>query len=90
MAKVQPGQEVALKARSLPFETFPARVERLAPAASPGGVQGSVSIYCRLEDAPADLPPGLTGHARVFTGRRSLAVIGLDRLLRYLRTEFWW
>jgi hypothetical protein len=32
----------------------------------------------------------MTGYARVFTGRRSLGSVLLDRALRWVRTEFWW
>jgi multidrug resistance efflux pump len=90
VARVTPGQAVDLKARALAFETFAARVERVAPAACSGEGQGKVVVYCVLDEAPPELRPGMTGHARVFTGRRSLACIGLDRALRYVRSEFWW
>jgi multidrug resistance efflux pump len=90
VARVGTGQRVDLKARSLPYETFAARVERVAPAAAGGEGQPKVAVFCRLKDAPPGLRPGMTGHARVYTGPRSLAALGLDRLLRYVRTEFWW
>jgi hypothetical protein len=32
----------------------------------------------------------MTGHARVYTGRRAIGLILADRALRFLRTEFWW
>jgi multidrug efflux pump subunit AcrA (membrane-fusion protein) len=90
VARVHPGQPVALKARALPLETFPAQVDRVAPAAARGDVQGTVVVYCRLEAPGAELRPGMTGHARIATGRRSLGAILFDRGLRYVRTEFWW
>jgi putative peptide zinc metalloprotease protein len=90
VARVRPGQAVELKARALPFETFPASVDRVAPAAGPGAVQSTVTVTCRLGEHPADLRPGMTGYARIYTGRRSLGEILLDRALRYVRTEFWW
>jgi putative peptide zinc metalloprotease protein len=90
VARVQVGQPVDLKARALPFETFPAQVERIAPAAGRGEVQSTVTLGCRLESTGGTLRPGMTGHARVFTGRRSLGGVMLDRGLRFLRTEFWW
>jgi hypothetical protein len=52
-----------------------------------GEGQGSVTVYCRL-DAPAGLLPDMTGHARVYTGRRPVGAILLDRVLRLVRTEF--
>jgi multidrug efflux pump subunit AcrA (membrane-fusion protein) len=90
MAQVQVGQAVELKARALPFERFRARVDRIAPAAGRGEVQSTVTLYCRLANAGVELRPGMTGQARVFTGRRSVGRVLLDRTLRLLRTEFWW
>jgi len=49
-----------------------------------------VTLYCRLGNEGPDLRPGMTGQARVFTGRRSVGEVLLDRGLRLLRTEFWW
>jgi multidrug efflux pump subunit AcrA (membrane-fusion protein) len=90
VARVQPGQAVALKARAFPFEAFPSQVDRVAPAASKGDVQGTVLVSCRLTTAGAELRPGMTGYARIQTGRRSVGAILLDRGLRYVRTELWW
>jgi putative peptide zinc metalloprotease protein len=97
VSRVRAGQEVALKFRALPFETCATRVERIAPAAGRGEEQSRVTVYCRL-----DLPPGLaaeggevlrpemTGYARIYTGRRPIGAILLDRAWRFVRTEFWW
>jgi multidrug efflux pump subunit AcrA (membrane-fusion protein) len=90
VARVRAGQEVKLKARALPFEAFLTRVDRVAPVAGRGDGQGSVTVYCRLAGAPAELLPDMTGHARVYTGRRPVGAILLDRVLRLVRTEFWW
>jgi multidrug resistance efflux pump len=99
VARVEPGQAVELKARALPFETLRAQVDRMAPAAARGEVQGTVTIYCRLDPAltsppgpgqPGGLRPGMSGHARVYTGRRPVGRFLLDRVLRFVRTEFWW
>jgi multidrug efflux pump subunit AcrA (membrane-fusion protein) len=90
VARVRPGQAVELKARALPFETFRASVDRVAPAAGRGEVQSTVTVTCRLGEPPADLRPGMSGYARVYTGRRSLGEVLADRALRYVRTEFWW
>jgi multidrug efflux pump subunit AcrA (membrane-fusion protein) len=90
VARVQPGQPVALKARVLPFETFPTQVNRVAPAAGNGEVQGTVIVYCRLTTPGTELRPGMTGYARITTGQRSVGAILLNQVLRYVRTEFWW
>jgi multidrug efflux pump subunit AcrA (membrane-fusion protein) len=100
-ASVEPGQPVALKARALPFATFATTVERIAPsaardpaAASSAALRlethGTLTVYCQLTSPADDLRPGMTGYARVYSGKRSLDAILLDRGLRWLRTEFWW
>jgi multidrug resistance efflux pump len=90
VAGVRAGQEIGLKARALPFEWFTSRVDRAAPVAGRGEVQSRVTVCCRLDCLPAGLRPGMTGYARVYTGRRPVGAILLDRAVRYLRTEFWW
>jgi HlyD family secretion protein len=90
VARVRPGQPVRSKARALPFETFTTVVDRVAPSGVPGEAQSSVTVYCRLNDASDDLRTEMTGHARVDTGRRPIGAILLDRILRFVRTEFWW
>ena len=89
-ARVHPGQRVAMKARSLPFETFQAKVDRIAPKAVSGDVQSTVTVYCRLEAPPPDLQPGMSGYARIYCGRRPIGEMLTERVLRFLRTEFWW
>jgi multidrug efflux pump subunit AcrA (membrane-fusion protein) len=90
VSRVHPGQVVAFKARALPFEKLPGRVVRLASAANNGDGQSTVTVYCRLEGTSAALRSGMTGHARIYTGPRSVGRFLLFRVLRYLRTEFWW
>jgi multidrug efflux pump subunit AcrA (membrane-fusion protein) len=90
VARVQPGQEILLKARALPMESFTARVARVAPAAGRGEVQGTVTVYGRMDSPPAELRPGMTGYARVRTGERAIGGLLLDRVLRFVRTEYWW
>jgi multidrug resistance efflux pump len=88
--RVRPGQAVALRARTLPLETLPGRVERIAPAVGRGDAPSTVAVYCRLDDCPPGLRPGMTGYGRVLTGPRPLGGILLDRAFRFVRTECWW
>jgi multidrug resistance efflux pump len=90
VARVRPGQAVRLKARALPFATFTTVVDRVAPSGERGEAQSSVTVYGRLDHAPDDLRTEMTGYARVETGRRPIGAILLDRMLRFVRTEFWW
>jgi putative peptide zinc metalloprotease protein len=90
VARVRPGQAVRLKARALPYETFTTVVDRVAPTGVRGEAQSSVTVYGRLDHAPDDLRTEMTGYARVDTGRRPIGAILVDRMLRFVRTEFWW
>jgi multidrug efflux pump subunit AcrA (membrane-fusion protein) len=96
--RVAAGQDVTLKFRSLPLESFPATVRHIAPSADPSEVNSTLTVYCD-PDARSDrvagrsqgkLRGGLSGYARISTGRRSIGTVMLDRLLRSLRTEYWW
>jgi multidrug efflux pump subunit AcrA (membrane-fusion protein) len=89
-ARVQPGQHVRLKARSLPFEVFEVEVERIAPRAASSIVQSTVNVYCRLDDPDGALRSGMTGHARIDCGQASVATVFTTKCLRFIRTEFWW
>jgi putative peptide zinc metalloprotease protein len=90
ISEVAAGQCVDLKARALPYETFEAKVERIAPAATSGDHQSTVTVYCRLVNESTALKPEMTGHARIYCGKKPLGEIGLDYVLRFIRTEFWW
>jgi multidrug resistance efflux pump len=88
--RVGPGQAVALRARALPLETLYATVVRVAPAAGRDGAESSVAVTCRVDANTPVLRPGMTGYARVYTGRRPVGAILAERALRFVRTEFWW
>jgi putative peptide zinc metalloprotease protein len=90
ISDVEPGQCVDLKARALPYRTFEAKVERIAPAATSGDHQSTVVVYSRLVNDSTDLKPEMTGYARIYCGKKPIGEIGLDYVLRFIRTEFWW
>jgi hypothetical protein len=95
VASVRPGQAVEFRARALPLRAFRGTVlakAAVATAADPkeGQVQGTVTVYCRIEDPPAALQSGMSGSARVHCGRESLAASAAKRVMKFLRTEFWW
>jgi multidrug efflux pump subunit AcrA (membrane-fusion protein) len=90
VARIQNGQTLSLRPRTLPFETFDAQVDRIAPTAERGEGHGTVAVYCRPEGASDKLRPGMTGYARIFTGRRPVGAILVERGRRLVRQEFWW
>jgi putative peptide zinc metalloprotease protein len=87
------GLAVSIKLRAVPFETYWAKVDRVAPAAAKTDAydpQARVNVYCHLAGEGDQVRPGMTGYARIYTGQRPLGLIALDRSLRLIRTEFWW
>jgi putative peptide zinc metalloprotease protein len=88
--RVQQELPVLLKPRALPLQTCAAEVERVAPAANPGRLQSNITVYCKLKQEVPELLPGMTGYARIYTGRTSIAGYLGGRALRYFRTEIWW
>lgn len=89
-ARIQPGQTVRLKARSLPFEMFEVQVQRIAPQATKGDFQSKVNVYCSLNDADLQLRSGMTGYAHIECRRATIAAVLTEKCLRFIRTEFWW
>lgn len=89
---IQLGQPINLKARAIPFETFHAEVERIAPSASPPDAQGQnfLVVYCSVDNEAGSLRSGMTGFGRVYRGWRTLGLVALNKGMKYLRTEFWW
>lgn len=91
---ILPGQNIDLKARALPFDTFVAKVDRIAPSAleqpDKKRNQNMVTVYCHVENNEGKLKSGMTGIARVYRGNRSMGLNLIHKGLRYLRTEFWW
>jgi multidrug resistance efflux pump len=87
---VQPGQPIELTARALPFETLFSKVDRIAPAATSGKLENTVTVYCNLNSPDHTLRPGMTGHARIACGRKPAGILITNEIYRRLRTEFWW
>ena len=64
---------------------------RIAPlAATEENAQSTVVVHCAMNETAPVLRTSMSGYARIYTGRRSVGGIILDRAMRLLRTEFWW
>ena len=92
---LSPGQTVYLKARAVPFETFTATVDRIAPSTNPPAApneksQPKLVVYCHLKDASGQFRTGMSGIGKIDQGWRTLGSITMIKAMRYLRTEFWW
>jgi multidrug efflux pump subunit AcrA (membrane-fusion protein) len=93
VSRVQPGQPIELRARAESLVTLEAQVLRIAPAAQPATTtqpQSLVSVYCRLPTVQSTLRPGMSGHGRIYCGSAPAGIVLTERLLRLIRTEFWW
>lgn len=83
------GGEVALASK--PDERFPFSVERIEPVAL-AETQGNVFHVRGTIDADAQpwWRPGMSGVAKINSGKRSLLWIFTHRLIDFLRLHLWW
>ncbi|MEW5876245.1 MAG: efflux RND transporter periplasmic adaptor subunit [Candidatus Zixiibacteriota bacterium] len=81
---------VTLKARALPFSSFEGRVLQIAVAADTlDGGSTRFTVRTEIENGAGALRPGMTGHAKVACGERSLLALATRRLVHFIRVEFW-
>ncbi len=92
ISDVRVGQEVELRARSFPRQTFHGEVVSIAPTASqreedPSGK--TIVVMTRLDNPSLLLKSEMTGTAKIHCGRARLLSLLTRRLSRTLRVEFW-
>jgi hypothetical protein len=87
---IAPGQRVVLKIHTQPYQTLETQVERISPAVEKDGQENVAKLYGTLEGHHRDIWPGMSGYARIYLKRRPLGSILFDRVMRFIRTEFWW
>ncbi len=98
MEGIHIGQTIDLKARAFPMQIFNGRVDRIAPVATlsgsptaaPTDQQGTVTVYCRVDNPEARLRSGMSGYGRIYRGQKTLGAVAGTQFMRYFRTEFWW
>ena len=74
-----------------PEDTFNVNIERIEPAAQPEREGNVFVVRGNLAAAQAEwLRPGMSGVAKVETGRRTLAWMATHRLIDFLRLKLWW
>ncbi len=87
------GQRVSLRPRSLPFECIEGTVKRIAPATrtNPSGIGNTnLAVYCQVDNDHRILRTGMTGFGRVHAETKPFGLFLLNKVVRLLRTEFWW
>ena len=94
ISEVRVGSLVELKFQSYPDLTFTATVSEIAPVVSVPKLAAFRENYVRVDGEVLDpgqaLKPGMTGHARIICGRRTVWGLVARRLMRWIKVEFWW
>jgi multidrug resistance efflux pump len=80
---------VKFKVRGYPFRSFHARVDEIAPIATPNGKSSTVLVRAYVDNTEKLLKPGMTGIAKIYCGMSFVANILTRDLVRFIRTEFW-
>ncbi|MBI4550905.1 MAG: efflux RND transporter periplasmic adaptor subunit [Candidatus Latescibacteria bacterium] len=87
---VREGFPVKLKVQGFPSMSFFGTVTAIAPTATEVGGRQTVLVQSRLLNETGVLKPGMTGNAKIYCGQRRIGALVLRRVVRYIRTEFWW
>lgn len=89
---VQIGQQVILKARAYPNESFSGTVKSIAPVVMEDEDRinsNVVRVITEIDNKALLLKPLMTGHSKIYCGKRSIIDLITRRLVSYLRVEFW-
>jgi multidrug resistance efflux pump len=99
IADIKVGQDVVLKARSYPDETFHGTVTAIATAASGATASSSSSsssatsntilVRTEIKNPSLLLKAQMTGQAKIVCGERRIVDLVTRRLARTLKVEFW-
>ncbi|MEE9219461.1 MAG: PqqD family peptide modification chaperone [Acidobacteriota bacterium] len=98
-AEVRIGQKVKIKARGFPGRSFWGEVISIASAAEADpdaqrasflpAPQSRILVHTEVDNSEGLLKPEMTGNGKIYCGKRPLAELITRRLVRYVRTEFW-
>lgn len=86
------GQDVILKARAYPAETFVGDVTAIAPRAVASGDgldRQMIRVTTEIDNPGLLLKPDMTGNGKIQAGKRTIFGLMTRRFVRYLRVEFW-
>jgi len=89
MDVVKPGLKVKAKVRSFPFESFFGSVTQIPHQSQDMGNKKIFLVESKIDNQKNLLKSGMTGHAKIYCGKRSLFNLLTRRIVRYLRVEFW-
>ncbi len=86
---VRVGQKTKLKVRSYPWISFHGKLIKISHQAERGTSKNMFTVVSEVPNPDARLKPGMTGHAKVYCGKRNILNLLTRRLVRYLRVEVW-
>ncbi|NIN00450.1 MAG: HlyD family efflux transporter periplasmic adaptor subunit [candidate division Zixibacteria bacterium] len=86
---LEQGLPVKLKVRSYPFRSFAGTVAKISHLAELEGPKKIFPVTCKIENRGYLLKSGMSGHAKVYCGKRRLFSVLFRRIIRYLRVEVW-
>ena len=90
ISKVAPGAPVAVKVQAFPGRTFHGRVTEVGHSGtSDGRGEARFAVRATIENSEGRLRPGMSGIGKVTLGRRSLAAMSAEPLLRALQLRLW-
>lgn len=90
IADVRIGQTGRLATASYPDRKIAFEVDRITPVAELVDGRNVFRVRLRLIDPPDWFRPGMSGEAKVDTGRRSLGGVLFRDLTDWLRMRLWW
>jgi len=89
---IKVGYPVKFKVRGYPDRSFEAKVDEIAPVATPtekGARPSTILLRGTVENKDGLLKPDMTGIAKVYCGPSNIAKVLTRDLIRFIRTEFW-
>ena len=89
---VRMGQKISLKARAYPDKLFSGTVTAIAPMAMKDKSELNrkvVRVITEIDNKSLLLKPEMTGHAKIYCGKKNIFDLLTRRLIRYFRVEFW-
>ncbi len=89
ITRVNVGQTVKLKVRSYPHRVFEGEVVRIPEAATVAQEQQYFPVTVVVDNSDGRLADGMTGYAKIETGRSSLLGLLYYKFLSKIRVEFW-
>jgi len=89
MDVARPDLKVKVKVRSYPFESFYGKVSEVPFKSEILGKKTVFLVTSKIQNDKDLLRSGMTGHAKIYCGKRSLIYVLTRGIIHYLRVEFW-